>query len=222
MWIHWATAGILINTPSWKDLVSISLIKYLRTFLGTRPGFGEGVFTSLSQGLSIPSLLGKYPKSTPPGTSGPVGLMEELASSSTLERKSWLHKGNWRRLRNQLGALPFRLLRTWVQIIGLYLGGRRGDWSPLRDTCIALVGDKTMSFSFREWGRNVCECVCVSLTHGLATKQVWSPNPWVHGNSYGIGWALTGPSVWGLYRLTMAKRHLNLPQGTLPEMDKAN
>jgi hypothetical protein len=33
-------------------------------------------------------------------------------------------------------------------------------------------------------------------------------------NSYALGWALTGPLVWGLYGLTTAKRHLNPCEGS--------
>jgi hypothetical protein len=38
------------------------------------------------------------------------------------------------------GVLPIRLVTTWVQIIGLPLGGRRGDWSPPRDPLVTLPG----------------------------------------------------------------------------------
>jgi hypothetical protein len=61
-----------------------------------------------------------------PGASGPVELMEGLASPRALESESQLHKETQKRLGNQLGAPPTTLVRTRVQIIGLPLGGRKG------------------------------------------------------------------------------------------------
>jgi hypothetical protein len=51
--------------------------------------------------------------------------MEELISPGTSESKSQLHKETQKRLGNQLGAVPVKLIKTWVQIIGLPLEGRR-------------------------------------------------------------------------------------------------
>jgi hypothetical protein len=51
----------------------------------------------------------------PPGVSEPVDPTEGLTSPGTLERLSWLHKGTWRRLGNQLVTPPVRLVRTWFK-----------------------------------------------------------------------------------------------------------
>jgi hypothetical protein len=81
-------------------------------------------------------------ESIPPGASRPVDPMEGLASPAAPESEFWLHKGTQRRLRNQLGAPPVRLVRTPVQIIDLPLGGRRADWSLPRDTWVIFSGVK--------------------------------------------------------------------------------
>jgi hypothetical protein len=43
----------------------------------------------------------------------------------------------------------------------------------------------------------------------LAMEQKWVSIHRSMADLYGPGWAQTGPLVWGLYRLTTAKRHLN-------------
>jgi hypothetical protein len=67
-----------------------------------------------------------------------------------------LHKGTQIRPRNQLGALPIRLVRTRVQIIGLPLGGRRGNWSLPSRHPSNPIWDETLSLKFRDQAK-VCE-----------------------------------------------------------------
>jgi hypothetical protein len=71
----------------------------------------ERVFSPPYHGNSA-SLARK--ESIPTGTSGPADQTKGLASPSTPESKSQLHKGTQRKLGNQLGILPVRLVRTWV------------------------------------------------------------------------------------------------------------
>jgi hypothetical protein len=92
-----------------------------------------------------------------PGASRPktLDLTKGLTSPGTLESKSQLHKGIWRRLGNQLGAPPIRLVRTLIWIIHLLLGGRKGAWSPSSRHPSNSIWDETVSLRFREWGENV-------------------------------------------------------------------
>jgi hypothetical protein len=116
-----------------------------------------------------------------PGASGPADPTEGLTSPDGLYGKSWLHKGTRRRLGNQLGASPVKLVRTCVQIIGLPLGGRREDCLSPRDTRVVLLRVKPC-LSGSESGMEVCIWVCVYESEmWLAMKRVQSPNLWVCG-----------------------------------------
>jgi hypothetical protein len=150
MWIHWATADLLNKLVFRKPWCPLSEPSY-NISGGSCAGFGVGVFTSLSPGLGTPSLLGAYP----PGTSGPVDPMEGLASSGMLESKSQLHKGTWRRLGNQLGVPPVRLVKN-PDSNNRSAFGRRGAWSPLKDPWVTLSGVK-LGFSGLGSRAKVCE-----------------------------------------------------------------
>jgi hypothetical protein len=130
----------------------MSLFEIPITCMGAHPRFGKVVFQIFVTRTQHPWLVGTV------SCQVPVDLLVwwRIASPSTPESKSWLHKGTWRRLGNQLGAPSIRLVRTWIQTIGMPLGGRRGAWSPPRDPRVTLSGVK-LGLSGLGNGAKVCE-----------------------------------------------------------------
>jgi hypothetical protein len=92
-----------------KPWCPISLLEYPITFLGAQSGIRRRCFHLLVTRSQHPRSLGECPTRCQHGHFDPT---EGLASPSAPESISWLHKGTWRRLRNQLGTLPVKLVRT--------------------------------------------------------------------------------------------------------------
>jgi hypothetical protein len=118
--------------------VPFPCLNVLQHFWRLLSGIWRWYFHLIVAGTLCPWLIGK---AVPPGTSGPVDPMEGLASSGMLESKSQLHKGTWRRLGNQLGVPPVRLVKN-PDSNNRSAFGRRGAWSPLKDPWVTLSGVK--------------------------------------------------------------------------------
>jgi hypothetical protein len=129
----------------------MSLLEIPVTFILAHPGFrGDNVFTSFSPWLSIPISLGKHPTRFQWTCWFDKGIHLSWDAG-----ESWLHKGTQWRLRKQLGASPVRMVKTQVQIIGLPLGGWRGDWSPPKTHHSNPVWGDTMSLRFSKQNKSV-------------------------------------------------------------------
>jgi hypothetical protein len=94
------------------------------------------------------------------------------------------------------------------------LRGRKGVWlTPSRDTQVTPSWGWNHVSQFQGVGWKCCavwECVKMWAWNAAQLKSKF--RVLIHRsmvNSYGPGWALTGPLVWGLYILTIAKRLLN-------------
>jgi hypothetical protein len=113
------------------------------------------------------------------------------------------------------GVLPVRLVRTQARILGLPLSGKRGAWSTPRVTWVTL--SKSKAVTPRHWVRGRNRCLRVNMCEWDIAWLQSECRVLIHGslvNSYGLRWALTGPLVRDLYRLTMTKRHLSPYKGS--------
>jgi hypothetical protein len=149
------------------------------TFLGAHLGFAGWFFHLLvTSSVSLAPLEGP-PCQTPPNCVDPEEGAVLLASQGGEFR---LHKGTWKGLGTNLGALLIRLVRTWVHIQACLRRQKRSLINSQRHPSNRIFGGETLSFRFREVVDVLCcvrVCESASLRCCMVTKRVWSPDPWV-------------------------------------------
>jgi hypothetical protein len=110
-----------------------------------------------------------------------------------------------------MGTLLPRLVRTWVWTQTCLRRQKGSLINSLKHVSSPLLGWSHV-FQVQGVGSKYCavwKCKITSLSRSPAMRWVWSPDSWSMANSNGLGWALTGSLVWGLYRLITTKRCLN-------------
>jgi hypothetical protein len=183
---------------------------YPATFLGCSCGIQSDVFASLFQ-AQCPQSVRKAICQAPPDILIQGSKVSKSLSLGDLRRQVLVTQRTWKGLGTKLGNLVIGLVRTWIRFLACLKRQKGSLINSQWDTLITAFWGWNLS-QVQGAGWKYCAvwvCERVSLRYSPAMKRVWSPDLRVHGNSYGLEWIPTGPLVWGLYGLTMAKRCLN-------------